>query len=65
VRVSGRVENPLVPGRYHLDCWVARERDQGDLALHALKLLDFFVYGARPGAGSVIAQAQLETALER
>ncbi|HSD76448.1 MAG TPA: Wzt carbohydrate-binding domain-containing protein, partial [Solirubrobacteraceae bacterium] len=64
VRIAGRIENPLVPGRYHLDCWTARERDEGDLALHALKLLDFFVYGAHPGAGSVAARAELEAVLE-
>jgi ABC-2 type transport system ATP-binding protein len=65
VRIAGRIENPLVPGRYHLDCWVARERSSGDLALHPLKLLQFLVYGAHPGAGSVSARAELEAVVER
>jgi ABC-type polysaccharide/polyol phosphate transport system ATPase subunit len=64
VRIGGRIENPLVPGRYHLDCWIARDREHGDLALHALKLLDFVVYGTHPGAGSVSARAELEAVLE-
>jgi len=64
VRISGRVENPLVPGHYLLDCWIAREREHGDLALHALKLLDFVVYGAHPAAGSVAARAELQAVLE-
>ena len=26
VRISGRIENSLVPGNYFLDCWVRRDR---------------------------------------
>jgi len=53
VRVSGRIENPLLPGRYIVNCWITRNRSQGDMALHALRLLDFLVYGTRPGPGSI------------
>jgi ABC-2 type transport system ATP-binding protein len=64
VRIGGTVENPLVPGRYSVDCWIARDRDQGDLALHVLRLTDFIVYGTRPGPGSVAVQADVEAVLE-
>ena len=42
------------PGRYSVDAVGRRATaTQGDLALHMLRLLDFVVYGTRPGAGSV------------
>jgi hypothetical protein len=64
VRVAGRIENPLVPGRYSVDCWISRDRPQGDVALHVLRLTEFFVYGTRPGAGSVGVWTDLEVAVE-
>jgi hypothetical protein len=55
VRISGRIENSLVPGKYFLDCWVRRSREHGDLAVQGLRLRDFVVYGtgAREGVVSV------------
>ena len=53
VRISGEVENRLLPGQYHVNCWISRNRALGDLALHALRLLEFVVYGTEPGPGSV------------
>ena len=48
VRIAGTVENPLLPGRYRVECWVSRVRPQGDMALHVLRLTEFLVYGTRP-----------------
>jgi ABC-type polysaccharide/polyol phosphate transport system ATPase subunit len=53
VKISGEVENRLLPGRYHVSAWVLRNRTAGDLALHTLRLLEFVVYGTDLGAGSV------------
>jgi ABC-2 type transport system ATP-binding protein len=64
VRITGRIENPLLPGRYFVRCMIARNRTQGDLALHVVQLLDFFVYGTRPGTGSVSVQADVEVGIE-
>jgi len=64
VRISGKIENPLLPGRYFVSCWISRNRTQGDLALHILRLLDFVVYGTRPGPGSISVQADVEAVLE-
>src|SRR3954452_13779085 len=36
IRLTGRVENELVPGRYFVDCWVRRDRHQGDLAVQGI-----------------------------
>jgi ABC-type polysaccharide/polyol phosphate transport system ATPase subunit len=64
VRIAGRIENVLVPGRYHLHCWISRNRTQGDLALHIVRLLDFVVYGTRPGPGSVTVRADVQAEVE-
>jgi hypothetical protein len=51
--ISGEVENRLLPGRYHIVSWISRNRAAGDLAMHALRLLEFMVYGTEPGPGSL------------
>ncbi len=64
VKISGTIENRLLPGRYYVSCWISRNRTQGDLALHILRLLDFVVYGTRPGPGSISVQADVEAVIE-
>jgi ABC-2 type transport system ATP-binding protein len=64
VRIAARVENPLLPGRYSVDCWISRSRPEGDLAMHVLRLLDFLVYGTKPGPGSVSVRADIEAMLD-
>jgi ABC-type polysaccharide/polyol phosphate transport system ATPase subunit len=64
VRISGTIENPLLPGRYGISCMVSRNRTKGDLALHVLRLLEFIVYGTRPGPGSVSVRADVQAELE-
>ena len=49
---AAQIENPLLPGRYFVTCLVSRNRAQGDLAIHRVRLLDFVVYGTRPGPGA-------------
>jgi ABC-type polysaccharide/polyol phosphate transport system ATPase subunit len=53
VRLAGRIENRLVPGRYSLDCWIRRTRSGGDMAMQALRLAEFVVYGTNPRWGYV------------
>jgi ABC-type polysaccharide/polyol phosphate transport system ATPase subunit len=64
VRISGRVDNPLVPGRYFVSCWISRNRTQGDLALHVIRPLDFVVFGTRPGPGSVSVREDVDVQIE-
>jgi ABC-2 type transport system ATP-binding protein len=64
LRLSGRIENTLVPGSYSLHCWVGRERGSGDLAVQGLRLLDFVVFGTAPSAGVVSVQTDLEAVQE-
>jgi ABC-2 type transport system ATP-binding protein len=64
VRIAGKIENPLLPGRYFVNCWISRNRTQGDLALHVVRLLDFVVFGTQPGPGSVSVRADVDAGLE-
>ena len=64
VRISGTIENPLLPGRYFVECWISREQEHGQVALHVLRLLSFLVYGTRGGPGSVSLPADVEAVLE-
>jgi ABC-type polysaccharide/polyol phosphate transport system ATPase subunit len=64
VRLSGDIENRLTPGRYFVHCYAARSREQGDIALHQLRLFDFVVYGPQRWKGSVSVDADVEATLE-
>jgi ABC-2 type transport system ATP-binding protein len=63
VRIAGTIENPLLPGRYFVSCMISRNRTEGDLALHVIRLLEFVVYGTRPGPGSVSVRNDVRAAL--
>ena len=63
-RISGVIENRLVPGRYHLTSLITRNRAIGDLAMHRLQLLDFIVYGTRPAPGSVLLNTDVDVKVE-
>jgi ABC-2 type transport system ATP-binding protein len=65
VRIAGTIANPLLPGRYFVECFVARSREQGDYAMHRLRLLDFVVYGTPKGKGLVSVDADVEAEVER
>jgi ABC-type polysaccharide/polyol phosphate transport system ATPase subunit len=64
VRLSGTIENRLLPGRYHVSAIISRNRSQGDLALHLVRLLDFMVYGTTQAAGSVVVDVKVDAAVE-
>ena len=64
VKIAGTIENRLLPGRYHVSAMISRNRTQGDLALHLVRLLDFVVFGTKPGPGTVSVQADVEAWLE-
>jgi ABC-2 type transport system ATP-binding protein len=64
VRIAGRIDNPLLPGRYFVNGWVCRNRDQGDLGLQMLRLFEFHVFGSAAPHGVVAVQADVEAVLE-
>ena len=64
VRIDATLQNPLVPGRYLLNCSVLRKRAQGDVAVQILRLLDFGVHGTEPGLGIISVPAELRAVPE-
>jgi ABC-2 type transport system ATP-binding protein len=64
VRLRGRIENPLVPDSYSLDCWIGRQIQARDIALQPLRLLHFHVYGNASRHGVVSLKADIEPMLE-
>jgi ABC-2 type transport system ATP-binding protein len=58
VRVSGTIENRLMPGHYYMTCWVARARQRGDQALQPLDVVDFVVFGMAGARGLVSMPAE-------
>jgi ABC-2 type transport system ATP-binding protein len=64
VRLTGTLENRLVAGRYYLDCWIRQDEHESMMALQALRILRFIVYGTAPRHGVVTLQADIRPALE-
>jgi hypothetical protein len=63
VRIGGRLDNPLLPGRYFVNLFVYREGAARG-ALQVLHLRDFVVFGTRPGPGMVAVGSRLEAVEE-
>jgi ABC-type polysaccharide/polyol phosphate transport system ATPase subunit len=64
VRISGKVDNQLVPGRYSVECSISRNRTPGDLAAK-FPLLDFILRGTDPIPGMISVRTEVEAVLER
>jgi Wzt-like putative exopolysaccharide export protein len=60
VRLAGRIDNPLVPGRYFLDLFIRDYGEGGDLTVQGLRLTSFLVYGTAPPHGIVSLAADIE-----
>jgi hypothetical protein len=60
VRFGGAIENRLTPGRYFVNCYVARSRERGDYALQRIRVLDFVVFGLERSPGAVTVDAEVE-----
>jgi ABC-2 type transport system ATP-binding protein len=53
-RISLSVEeNPLMPGRYLVACWLGMLRNEEETATQAMNLLEFVVFGVARGQGVV------------
>jgi ABC-type polysaccharide/polyol phosphate transport system ATPase subunit len=64
IRIVAEIDNPLVPGRYALECWISRSRAPGAMAIHIARLLDFYVFGTRPGAGNVAMNREIQAVIQ-
>jgi ABC-2 type transport system ATP-binding protein len=65
VRISATIDNPLMPGRYAIVCWVAVLRNDEETAQQAMKLLNFVVFGLAKSQAIVSAPGELEVGVER
>jgi lipopolysaccharide transport system ATP-binding protein len=65
LHLSGEIENPLVPGRYMLNCWVRHDGEGGPMAVQALRLLHFKVYGTAPRHGFISVPGALRMRAEQ
>jgi ABC-type polysaccharide/polyol phosphate transport system ATPase subunit len=65
VRISARIENRLVPGRYSVRGSVARDRAHGEPVMRNVPLLDFIVKGTDPDPGMISVQTDLVARIER
>jgi ABC-2 type transport system ATP-binding protein len=63
-RVSGEIENLLLPDHYFMSCWVVRNRARGEIALQSIDLLDFIVFGRPKGGGIVSLPAEIEVTVD-
>jgi ABC-2 type transport system ATP-binding protein len=64
VRLTGQIENRLVAGRYFLDCWIRQDEEQVGMALQALRLTQFVIYGTAARHGLVLMDSDVEPVLE-
>lgn len=64
VRLSGQIENRLVPGRYYIDVWIRRNRRGGDVALQAVRALQFVVYGTESNGGLISLHTDVQPIVE-
>jgi ABC-2 type transport system ATP-binding protein len=64
VRIGGTIENPLQPGRYFVECNIARKHGSR-LAIQRLRVLEFVVNGETPALGAVAVREDVEAIVER
>jgi ABC-type polysaccharide/polyol phosphate transport system ATPase subunit len=62
--VRATMENPLVPGRYAIVCYVGVERNEQEVAQQSTKLLDFVVFGTETANGVVSVPGEVGVSLE-
>jgi ABC-2 type transport system ATP-binding protein len=64
IRLQGEIENPFVPGRYAIDCWIRQDREFGDMRVQGVRLIQFGIYGTAPRHGIVSLRTTVEPALD-
>ena len=64
VEVSATIENPLLPGRYRLVCWVTVVPTRQKVAQQAINLLDFAVHGVGGAEGTVAVPGEMNVRRE-
>ncbi len=65
VRLAGTIENPLLPGPLLRQLLDLAQPSGRRLALHVVRLVEFVVFGTRPGPGDVAVRNDVEVRVER
>ena len=63
--INATIENPLVPGRYAIVCYVGVERNEQEVAQQSVKLLDFVVFGTETPNGIVSVPGEVGVSLDQ
>ena len=61
--IIATMENPLMPGRYSIACYVGVSRSEQEVAQQSHKLLDFVVFGTAAAHGIVSVPGQVDVSL--
>jgi ABC-2 type transport system ATP-binding protein len=64
VTISAAIENPLLPGRYEIVCWVGLLRNEQEAAQQPISLLEFVVFGVDEGQGLVSVPGEIDVVIE-
>jgi ABC-type multidrug transport system ATPase subunit len=62
--ISATMENPLMPGRYAIACYVGVSRNEQEIAQQSHKLLDFVVFGTETANGVVSVPGEVGVSLD-
>ena len=62
--INATMDNPLVPGRYALVCYVGVARNDQEIAQQSVKLLDFVVFGTETPNGIVSIPGEVGVSFE-
>jgi ABC-2 type transport system ATP-binding protein len=63
-RISATLDNPLMPGRYSVVCWLGVLRNEEETGQQALKLLNFVVFGVGKPGGIISVPGEVGIQLE-
>ena len=62
--ISAAIENPLLPGRYEIVCWIGFLRNEEEAAQQPISLLEFVVFGIDEGQGLVSVPGEIDVVIE-
>jgi ABC-2 type transport system ATP-binding protein len=62
--ISAAIENPLLPGRYEIVCWIGLLRSDQEAAQQPISLLEFVVFGVDEGQGLVSVPGEIDVVIE-
>jgi hypothetical protein len=62
--ISATLENPLMPGRYAIVCYLGVKLNEREFSQQSFKLFDFVVFGTPTGGGIVSVPGEIGVSLD-